>query len=192
MKTCSVEECNKATRSKGSLMCEMHYYRLRRNNSLKVRELNEYFISSNGYIKVLDHSHPLKDNQGYVYKHRQVLFDSSPDMNCVHCGKERTWEDCHVDHLDVDITNNNLDNLGISCPSCNIKRGSEKSKQSMRDRYAVHEFNGETLCISEWAERIGISDEALGWRLKHWTNKEDIFTKKRGVTGPLKKEHKGK
>ena len=54
---------------------------------------------------------------------------------------------------------------------------------------SLHEFNGEILCLSEWAERLNVSPESLIWRLKRWTNKEDVFTKKRGVTGPLNKEH---
>lgn len=33
---CTVEGCNNPTRSKGSPYCEMHYYRIRRNGSLKV------------------------------------------------------------------------------------------------------------------------------------------------------------
>lgn len=190
---CVVDGCNRHTRSKGADMCEMHYYRIRRNGHLDLTRIaKQVIINTGGYIKDFDKSHPLCDSTGYVYRHRKVLFNSNPSMKCVHCGKLRTWADCHVDHLDDDITNNNLNNLGISCPTCNQQRGRDKMKQSIRKRYAVHEFNGEILCLSEWAERLNVSPESLIWRLKHWTNKEDVFTKKRGVTGPLKKEHKGK
>lgn len=188
---CTVDGCNKKANRKSSKMCETHYYRVRRNGTIKLKDIKakEVFINQAGYIKDLDREHPLSDSTGYVYRHRRVLFDSGPEMACVHCGKERTWSDCHVDHLDDNIKNNNLYNLGISCPECNMIRGSEKAKQSIRDRYAVYEFNGETLCISEWAARIGISDTSFKRRLDKWANREDIFTKPRGNTGPESKCH---
>lgn len=188
---CIVDGCSKKTRSTNAYMCEMHYYRLRRNGTIELKDIKpkEFFINTGGYIKDLDIKHPLSDTSGYVYRHRKVLFNSNPSMNCVHCGTIRTWKDCHVDHLDDNIKNNNLENLGISCPTCNQNRGRHKTKQSIRKKYAIHQFNGETLCSSEWAERLGITNESMHWRLKNWTNKKDIFTKKRGLTGPVAKCH---
>jgi hypothetical protein len=29
-------------------------------------------------------------------------------------------------------------------------------------------FNGLTLCVSEWAERLGLSDSLMHYRLAHW------------------------
>lgn len=177
--TCSVDGCENYANIKKYQMCEKHYYRIRRNGTLELKDIKakETIINSNGYIKDLDRIHPLADSTGYVYRHRKVVYDSNPLMICVHCGKSQTWETCHVDHLDDDILNNELSNLGVSCPLCNQKRGYEKIKKKQRNNYAIHEYKGEILCLSEWAERLNIPRTVLSWRLKHWQNKDDVFSK---------------
>ncbi len=170
-------------------MCEMHYYRVRRNGTTKLQELTrqERRIHTGGYVLVYDKHHPLSDKGGYVYEHRKVLYDASPEMICFHCGNAETWGSCHVDHLDDSKTNNNLSNLVISCPQCNQARGMIKMAETMRAKHRKHTHAGITLCISEWADRLGITHQSVIWRLKHWKNREDIFTKARGVTGPIGK-----
>jgi len=39
-------------------------------------------------------------------------------------------------------------------------------------------YRGQTHCRAEWARRIGISDDALKWRLKHGWSKEKSFSTK--------------
>lgn len=39
------------------------------------------------------------------------------------------------------------------------------------------EFNGETLCLTDWAKRLGIKITTLCYRLKHW-DKERALTEK--------------
>jgi hypothetical protein len=53
-----------------------------------------------------------------------------------------------------------------------------------RNRRSNHlvTFNGESLAIAEWADRLHISQQALGFRLKHWPI-EDALTKPRGKRG---------
>jgi hypothetical protein len=57
MKTCSVEDCNKPKKSKG--MCEMHYYRVRRNGALYYKKPTskkvEINVKENGCIECTSH-----------------------------------------------------------------------------------------------------------------------------------------
>ena len=40
------------------------------------------------------------------------------------------------------------------------------------------EFNGETMCVTDWANRIGIDHETLNKRLKNWTLEKALTTPK--------------
>lgn len=185
--TCIVEGCECKVTRKTAKMCEKHYYRQRRTGSTNDTKRSGVVKNSNGYLKQRLPSHPLSDSQGYVYIHRKVLFDSGPIMVCAHCGAKQSWSTCHVDHLDDDKTNNKLSNLCISCSVCNTSRGKYKMIKKIRDMNAVHTYNGETMCLIEWARNIGISHQALQYRLDHWNDIDMIFTSSRGKFGPLKK-----
>lgn len=39
-------------------------------------------------------------------------------------------------------------------------------------------FNSETLCLKDWAKRLGITDGALTYRLKHWSFEKAMTTLK--------------
>lgn len=172
MNICTLEGCNhKAVRdlTTDKPICEMHYCRRRRNGNYDLIGYQIELIGSHGYVSVRDYAHPLSDSQGRVYKHRQVLYNSDPDMHCFNCGALRTWSDCHVDHIDEDKQNNLLSNLRIACPACNQARGRGKQKQTMRDIAPQITFNGKSRCISEWAEIMGFEPASLQWRLKHWS-----------------------
>lgn len=123
-KSCKTEGCNgQATRIKSGL-CECCYGRVRRNGNTDAPVYPHWWIA-NGYIKVLEPSHPLADSYGTVYAHRKVVYDSvggSP-QTCVWCGQQVSWKDLVIDHLNEDKKDNRLDNLVVSCNTCNRARG---------------------------------------------------------------------
>lgn len=124
---CKIPECNRKSRGRQGL-CETHYYRLRRTGSTDDRVLNLYTITEGGYKalpKRVYKNHPLACSNGYLLEHRKVLYDKygDGDQECFWCGTMLTWKQIKGDHLDENKLNNAIDNLVISCNTCNRARG---------------------------------------------------------------------
>lgn len=93
-----------------------------------------FSYDSDGY-KILtgQRGHPLATTRrSYTVKeHRKVLYDAiGPGPHACHwsavsgCGAtELDWDDIHVDHLNGDVVDNRIENLVVSCPLCNVRRG---------------------------------------------------------------------
>jgi len=65
------------------------------------------------------------------------LFNNSKG-ECCYCGEQLTPKSCHVDHK-ISLSSggtNNVDNLVISCPRCNLIKSSKSEKQEIDE----HEF----------------------------------------------------
>lgn len=183
---CSVDGCcNQATRVKHGL-CEMHFYRLRRTGGLSLRKLQYRVQSKRGYIRIREPDHPLADANNTVYEHRFVYHQHHGEgpFLCHWCGKIVTWFDMDVDHLDDDKSNNSPENLVASCPKCNRLRGQWKMIAQRRASGLQITLHGKTMCLSEWARKIGISASALKYRIESGWSTEDALTKPKGVTGP--------
>lgn len=70
-----------------------------------------------------------------------------------------------------------IDNDGNYDPSnCRISSRAINNRNTRRN--VMITFKGETLCLSDWATRIGISAHALKFRLKKWTIDEALLTPK--------------
>lgn len=182
---CTVEGCTKPRRSGRCPYCEMHYYRLRRGGTLeRRRKPKSHIVHSNDYILRYAPGHPLAVGN-YVYEHRAVLYAARGDgpFTCYWCGKEITWANMDVDHLNGNRHDNRPENLVPSCPTCNRARSKAKLKETLRRRYGIT-FRGETLTLNEWARRIGVAPESLRWRLKHGWPVEKALTEPRGKFGP--------
>lgn len=128
---CSVDGCDKDARSPKSGMCEMHYYRLRRNGAADLQiQLRAPVVTSHGYVIVPAHGHVVAQSNGMAYEHRKVLYDAigiGPHQ-CHWCKGDIEWmatgpHKLVVDHLDGDKSNNNRGNLVPSCHKCNSTRG---------------------------------------------------------------------
>mgnify|MGYP003443861791 FL=1 len=69
---------------------------------------------------------------------------------------------CSIDHIDV---NGNYDQL-------NCRWSTMKQQNRNRRNNRLIEFNGETMCVNEWAESLGINKRTLlnrltnGWEIK--------------------------
>ncbi len=125
-KLCPTEGCTgKATRISAGV-CEMCYYRLRRNGTTAIRTPKYRYSWGAGYIRLHLPEHPLADGTGNVFEHRKVMWEATRGHNpyCFWCGEKLNWEDSVViDHLDEDKVNNDASNLVISCNRCNLARG---------------------------------------------------------------------
>lgn len=190
---CQVEGCHRKARSAGSAYCETHYYRLRRTGRLDLRApvpAKPVLHHSNGYLVVRAPGHPLRQGKQspYEYQHRTAYFEAygCGPFQCHVCSKPVSWACMHVDHLNDDPSDNRIANLAAACPTCNQWRGKAKMVRTMRERYALMlEYDGRTMAASEWAAELGITRNALSWRLANGWSLADALTKSRGKFGPL-------
>lgn len=185
---CAAPDCDRLANRRGAGLCEMHYGRLRAHGALdKVRQRKPHYVARRGYIRIHAPGHPASAVDGYALEHRVVFHDAygPGPFDCHWCGKSIKWTEMHVDHLNAVTGDNRLDNLVASCPPCNRRRGLDKMRETMRDRFAVKiHHDGETLALGEWAQRLGISRVSLKWRLENGWTLERALTAPRGKSGP--------
>ena len=142
-RTCSVEDCEKPTRSSGAEWCAMHYHRWYRHGDVnRVATKGGVSVSlGRRYRTKYAPSHPLASKHGNVYLHRMVLFDEiGPGPHQCHwCEAEVDWlpkgdpRELHPDHLNDDGADNRPENLVPSCRRCNSLRGTQRRVDAMRE-----------------------------------------------------------
>lgn len=141
--TCSVEGCDKPTRSSGSNLCKMHYHRQYRHGDVNKTAARSGITVSAGrrYKNVYLPHHPLATKYGTVYAHRAVLYDKiGPGSHACHwCGKAVRWEATRgdddlltADHLNAIGDDNSPDNLVPSCVRCNNSRAAQSRHAALR------------------------------------------------------------
>lgn len=123
---CRIRHCRDEVRSRNSGLCEKHYGRLRRGVDVELdKVVIGRYVTSAGYTKVLDRTHPLADAKGVLYEHRRVAFavNNGRCPCCFWCGADLEWPKAVVDHLDENKANNEPSNLVVACNPCNRARG---------------------------------------------------------------------
>lgn len=186
-KTCTIEGCTNVANRTGMGLCEVHYYRKRRSGTTELMELGnpEDVEHTQGYMLRRAKGHPMAAGQSRAYVHRMVYYDAhgAGPFNCKWCGKEVTWDNLHIDHLNEDKKDNSLENLAASCCRCNTGRGMEKKVARMAEKRGV-EFNGQKHTLHGWSKIVGIHYAVLGWRKKRGWSVEAMLTTPVGPTGP--------
>jgi hypothetical protein len=186
-KPCTVDGCTRMANRTGLGLCEVHYYRKRRNGSTELTGLGnpEDVEHSAGYMLRRAKGHPMAVGGSRAYVHRMVYYDAYGEgpFACKWCGKEVTWDNLHIDHLNEDKKDNSLSNLAASCCKCNTGRGMEMKKARRAAKSGI-EMNGEIHTINGWAELIGISRPALVARIKKGWPLEKALSEPRGKFGP--------
>ena len=186
---CTVEGCDTISRSIMHPYCEKHYGRIRRNGNTDLKEIPFKRLHTQGYVLLHAPNHPLtmRHTGRNEYEHRIVYYDTHGEgpFKCNWCGKEVSWDDMHVDHLNDKHDDNSPDNLVASCPVCNQQRGHYKATATMRDTHGRWiEYNGQRKMLTEWANEIGITRASLTWRLRSGWTLGRALTETRGKTGP--------
>ena len=142
--TCSVPDCHKSPRSKGSALCPMHYHRQYRHGSVdRVSTGAPKSGCGRRYQTEIAKGHPLAKAGNKVYVHRRVLFDTiGPGVHQCHwCKAEVEWflmkndpRSLHVDHLNDIGDDNRIENLVPSCQRCNGLRAAQRRAVALRER----------------------------------------------------------
>lgn len=190
---CSVEGCDRHSRTRSGALCETHYYRRYRTGHVELLKRDIPLVQEHTHGYLLDYApdHPLgtRGRRNRVYQHRRVYYEANGDgpFACHWCGIEVTWATMHVDHVDADRKNNSLSNLVASCPACNVQRGQAKMAVAVRDKVGVQVTAfGITRCISEWARVVGLGRACLTGRLNAGWSAE------KALTLPSRKAHRAK
>lgn len=200
---CSVDNCEREVTYKAAQLCQMHYFRVRRNGTVVKTPIGRAlrYVTPNGYITLYKPGHPLSNKTNCVFEHRFVMWPIvGPDCRpCELCGKPQTWSTCHVDHIDDNRQNNSPTNLRILCRGCNVKRGFRPESHEFRSKVGLIEFEGKRDTSTNWARdpRVKVSGNTIRLRkAAGMTDAEALFSDKvthngrRKAPAPRKTNHK--
>lgn len=151
---CVVDGCQRPAKYKAACLCQKHYFRQRRYGTTELvgpRKAGKIPTSramrkenAKGYQLVFMPSHPLAMRDGYVYEHRLKVHERFGEAlpACEICRAPTFWENCHIDHRDEDVRNNDIANLRPVCPGCNTSR----TPRSTTPRFL---FEGRQMTVTE-------------------------------------------
>ena len=176
--TCSIDGCGKKAKSTG--LCSMHYCRFWRYGSYeRSRARVSSYIHTHGYVVEHAPGHFLANSANEVFQHRRVFFEANGEgpFSCHWCSSHLEWSTLHIDHLDDVKTNNVIDNLKPSCPTCNTARGAWKLNALYLQKYGI-EYQGKRYRVAELAVIAGLTRQGMRKRLNVMSPDEAMSHKK--------------
>jgi len=167
---CSIEGCDRPIKYKADQLCNMHYFRRRRNGHFeKLPRRHAYVLTKNGAKMIYSPDHPLANKDGRVLEHRILMWDKYGENlpPCEECGDESSWEPYGTQMLyrDGDKFNVTLENIRVICTSC---RAIEvQAPPVKRCNSTAVTYKGETKTPEEWSrvEGVTVSGRAIKQRL---------------------------
>ncbi len=191
---CKVEGCDREARYKAAELCQMHYFRIRRNGDARLHKpaARERYEDEKGYQYIYAPNHPLTPvGQWYLAEQRAVLYEAigPGPMRCCLCGVEMTWESCQADHIDENPRNNSKANLRPLCRRCNVWRSMPPAAQRVKGA-VILTIDGDTKTAQEWARdpRVHVSGGTIRRRKRAgMTDEQALFGAKVTHNGNLPK-----
>lgn len=169
---CKVDGCGRTVRYKTLCLCQMHYFRLRRNGDLESHRpvAKPRIEDDRGYQFLHMPKHPLlTKGQIYVAEQRVVLYEAigPGPMTCELCGCGLTWKTCQADHIDENPRNNERSNIRPLCRRCNVWRSMPPAHIRMKNATALT-YMGETKTAFEWSKdpRVNVTATTIRHRKK--------------------------
>ena len=162
---CKIDGCTQNARYKKDQVCQKHYFRFMRYGTYELTSVRKYRIeNAAGYQKIYEPSHFLAGKDGYVYEHRFVYSKSNRQVKlCEMCGVEITWKTVHIDHIDNNVKNNEIDNLRPLCRACNVFRAHNALSQGK----LFITLNDITLTPTAWARQPNVNVSSLTIRRRY-------------------------
>jgi len=180
---CKAHDCDRDAIYGTLQLCQKHYFRYWRRGTLetiaderiKATGLSRKYRIQNpaGYQRIYEPTHTLANSDGYVYEHRFVAYKKYGDNlpACLMCGANINWDNCHIDHIDEDVTNNNIENLRPVCRGCNTTR-------TVRTKNVIPlTYNGVTKTVAEWArdESVNVAYNTILRRMRNGFSAHDCL-----------------
>jgi 5-methylcytosine-specific restriction endonuclease McrA len=188
---CKVDGCGRDAMYKEKQLCQMHYFRVMRNgitDTLPKTRKYRIQMPGAGYQRIYEPAHALSDKSGYVAEHRFMIYEkygvNLPD--CEICGAPTKWETCHVDHIDKDPTNNNINNLRPLCRPCNTFRDYPQRHTFKRNHSIT--YDGKTMTAKEWERQpeVNLVASSIVRRLNSGMSTHDaLFAEKKTHNGKI-------
>ena len=128
------------------------------------------------YINIRARCNNPKGNRWHIYGGRgiKVNWKSFEEF------RDDMFESYQIQVKEFGIKNTTIDRIDVngnySAENCRWATPKEQSRNTRKNR--MIEFNGQKLCLSEWAEKFGIGEFTVRARLKHgWSVEKALTTK---------------
>jgi hypothetical protein len=169
---CIIDDCN-VEQNKGHGLCAKHYSRWRRHHDPLWNKPRGYQhgMSKTGIHKIW------KSMRSRCDKPNDVAYNNYGGRGIRVCERWQKFINFFNDmgHKPVGKSIDRIDNNGDYSPeNCHWVTQKEQCRNMRKNK--MLKFNGETKCLSEWAEVTGFNKSTIAYRLNHGWSVEKALT----------------